>query len=451
MQLTGQALSAATQGIWHHGVPESVTHIQTDSRAFEEGDVFLALRGEHFDGHRFGVVVAERACALIGDKEGLAAWKALDVPQLEVDDTLQAYASIAHAWREKLVDTTVVGITGSYGKTTVRSMLSHLLTGLGLKVHATQANLNNLIGVPQTLLACPSSVDVALIECGISEQGEMQCLADILSPDAVMMTGMTSAHAEGLGGLKGVVQEKSKLLYVVKKNGWCALAKGVKACLQSEHIQVPCRQFALDVTWELQGQSVCFSYQGETARLELSLPAKHWCENMAWVLSIALQMMADKARKPHAVPSFQDMVHIMDSWQAVDGRLASYAGVHGSRILDDSYNANPVSMQAALHTLQAMPDRRIAILGDMKELGATSMQAHQALDIQGIECVYLVGEQMRYLHEIHADTLWFLDVNALLIWLQDGQDNIQQGDTILVKGSHSMQLEKVVQMLRIKE
>ncbi|MDQ6994870.1 MAG: Mur ligase family protein, partial [Mariprofundaceae bacterium] len=202
MRLTGQELAAATQGIWHQGHLDDVTFITTDSRHFQQGAVFLALRGDSFDGHQFA---PDAASALIGDSEGVKAWVDGNIPYLEVSDTLQALGDIAHAWRMKLAQTTVIGITGSYGKTTVRSMLHHLLTGLGLHVHATNANLNNLIGVPQTILATPIDADVALIECGISEQGEMQRLANILSPDGVVMTGMTSAHSEGLGGLEGVV------------------------------------------------------------------------------------------------------------------------------------------------------------------------------------------------------------------------------------------------------
>lgn len=447
MQLTGEELATATQGVWHHGQPDKVSQIKTDSRGFEQGDVFLALRGDFFDGHRFAGDLAGRAAALMGDTQGLATWQDLNVPVLEVQDTLQAYGDIAHAWREKLSRTSFIGITGSYGKTTVRSMLTHLFTGLGLNVHATDANLNNLIGVPQTLLATPMDADVALIECGISEQGEMQRLADILSPDGVVMTGLTSAHAEGLGGLQGVVHEKARLLSAIKVGGWCALGNGVATCLHVQKVLVSCQQLKADVTWTRKDQDVCFLYQGESASLRLSLPAQHWCENMALVLMVALA----KPWKRELELSFQSMVNILASWQAVDGRLLTYQGVAGCQILDDAYNANPVSMQAALQTLQSMPTRRIAILGDMKELGEHSAAAHANIDVKNIECVWLVGEDMRHLHTVLADSLWFLDVDALLAWLALNLEKLNEGDTVLVKASHSMGLEKVVDMLKSKD
>jgi len=447
MQLTGNELAVATQGVWHGGEPDVVNKISTDSRNIQQGEIFLALRGEYFDGHQFAASLSQPALALIGDTQGVKTWADWDVPYLEVDDTLQALGAIAHAWREKLAQTSVVGITGSYGKTTVRSMLAHLLTGLGLKVHATDANLNNLIGVPQTLLATPLDADVALIECGISEQGEMQRLADILSPDGVVMTGITSAHAEGLGGLQGVVQEKSRLLSAVKKDGWCALGQGVSTQLEEEGIHVVCQAVNHAVTWVLQGLDVTFYVKHTSANLRLSLPAQHWCENMALVLSIALE----RPWKSNRSADLQDMVDILATWQPVEGRLQVCAGIHGSQILNDAYNANPVSMQAALHTLQSMPTRRIVILGDMKELGEDAEQAHQQLQLQDIECIWLVGEHMYALHQQYLTSQWFLNVDGLLAWLMLHMEKVMKGDTVLVKASHSMGLEKVVDMLKVKD
>ncbi|MDQ6974676.1 MAG: Mur ligase family protein, partial [Mariprofundaceae bacterium] len=329
MRLTGQELAIATQGVWHQGHLDDITLITTDSRNFQQGSVFLALRGDAFDGHQ---CAPDSASALIGDSEGVQAWKGRHTPYLEVSDTLQALGDIAHAWREKLTQTTVIGITGSYGKTTVRSMLSHLLTGLGLRVHATHANLNNVIGVPQTVLATPIHADVALIECGISEQGEMQRLADILSPDGVVMTGISSAHAEGLGGFQGVIQEKARLLLAIKTGGWCALGKGVASCLQAEHINIACQTVSHAVTWTRQGLKATFHYQGESAHVSLSLPADHWCDNMALVLSIALEILEQLPVSAH----FHHMVTQLSTWSAVDGRLQICKGIAGCHILNDA-------------------------------------------------------------------------------------------------------------------
>ncbi|MBL4760255.1 MAG: UDP-N-acetylmuramoyl-tripeptide--D-alanyl-D-alanine ligase, partial [Mariprofundaceae bacterium] len=205
MYLSGLDIQHATRGQWFNQTPSQIEHIQieriqTDSRHFEQGDAFLALRGPSFDGHAFAPQVADKASALIGDQQGIQPWSDLKTPQLEVADTLLALGDIAHAWRKKLSNTTIIAITGSYGKTTIRSMLMHVFNALSIKTTATHANLNNLIGVPMTLLNIAKDTEVALIECGISEVGEMQRLSEIVQPDIAILTGITNAHAEGLGG-----------------------------------------------------------------------------------------------------------------------------------------------------------------------------------------------------------------------------------------------------------
>ncbi|MDQ6967057.1 MAG: Mur ligase family protein, partial [Mariprofundaceae bacterium] len=213
MYLSGLDIQHATGGHWLNQMPAQIEpiqtskvqalKIQTDSRHFNQGDIFLALRGPNFDGHAFAHQVRNKACALIGDHQGVKCWSDLKMPQLEVADTLLALGDIAHAWRKKLSNTTIIAITGSYGKTTIRSMLAHTFKALGIKTAATHANLNNLIGVPKTLLDVPEDSEIALIECGISEVGEMQRLSEIVQPDIAILTGITNAHTEGLGGLHG--------------------------------------------------------------------------------------------------------------------------------------------------------------------------------------------------------------------------------------------------------
>ena len=453
MRLTAQEMAVATDGVWRGGMPEDITAIQTDSRMFQtdalelgerqSGQLFLALRGEYFDGHRFAEKLSTQASALLGDQQGADSWQDLPLPQLVVKDTERALGDLAHAWREKLLHTTFIGITGSYGKTTVRSMLSHLLAALGFKVHATYANLNNLIGVPMTLLSTPEDADIALIECGISEKGEMQRLAEILTPDWVVMTGVTAAHGEGLGGLQGIVQEKARLLHGLKTDGWCVLGEGVASCFQHYGQMINHESIETDVLWGLDGRQLHFSYHGETAWLQLSLPAQHWGANMALVLSLALKYAAQQGREI----AFADMVAALATWQPVSGRLQQMQGVGGSLVLDDSYNANPVSMQAAIRTLQAMPGRRIAILGDMLELGEDSQRLHASLDLAQIELVLLLGPTMKYLHQQWPASCWFEKIEALLLWINDHAHDFHANDTILIKASHSMQLERVVRML----
>ena len=446
MHLSGAEMAAATGGTWHGACPESVRVIQTDSRNFQANSVFLALRGEHFDGHRFAPDLAGRAQALVGDAQGMAAWQSLQVPVLEVKDTLQAWGDLAHAWRMQCTHTQFIGITGSYGKTTVRSMLVHLLRGLGWRVHSTDANLNNRIGVPLTLLHTPKDADIAVVECGISEQGEMQSLADVLAPDGVVMTGITAAHAEGLGGVHGVVREKAILLQAMRANGWCALGDGVAEALNAAQLPVPqALPVLVHSAWD--GCSVVCSTAQAEASLCLPLPAEHWAKNMGLVLSVVASWYARQG----LAEDLERWVDILATWQPVSGRLAMLTGRDGSVLLDDAYNANPVSMQAALQTLRAMNGYKVAILGDMKELGDDADALHEALNLHGLHVVLLVGQYMQALHRKHPESRWFATTDALLAWLETNPSWLHTESTVLVKASHSMRLDLVVEMLRDKE
>ncbi|MFQ5344594.1 MAG: UDP-N-acetylmuramoyl-tripeptide--D-alanyl-D-alanine ligase [Mariprofundus sp.] len=448
MRLSGEEMARATGGRWHGIAPEMIQNITTDTREFESGQTFLALRGPCFDGHRFAENVADRAQALIGDSTGLMLWSDLDNSKLEVGDTLQALGDIAHAWRMHLSDTTVIAISGSYGKTSLRSMLETGFAALGFKVAATRANLNNLIGVPQTLLGVAADVDIAVIECGISERGEMERLAAIVQPDIAVLTGMTAAHSEGLGGLSGVVKEKVLLLEAVREGGWCALGRDVVALMRANHIAVPERMLAVDdsgnkqvVGWQLNGCELTLTYQEAQHTLMQALPARHWAENYAFAASIMLRFMHDSAYSG----TLAEVADALSGWQPLGGRMQRCEGKNGILVLDDSYNANPVSMQAAIDTLRALPGNRIAVLGDMAELGEASESAHAGLDISGLNRVYLIGSQMRELAEKYSEVRWFADTDEALAALVE--DAFEAGDTVLVKASRSMALDAVVELL----
>jgi UDP-N-acetylmuramoyl-tripeptide--D-alanyl-D-alanine ligase len=440
MRLTGLEIQQVTKGHWLNTIPESIDGVQTDTRQFPDKHAFLALRGPNFDGHQFASAIASQAQALIGDVQGTRLWKDIDIPQLEVSDTLQALGDIAHAWRNKLANTSVIAITGSYGKTTIRSMLEHVFSSLGYNTAATQANLNNRIGVPMTLLQISEYTDIALIECGISEIGEMQKLASIVNPDIAIITGITSAHAEGLGGTEGVAKEKSILLNHLKNHGWSAWGRGVSEQIAAYTSQSP---IDLNVSWQLQGNTLTLNHHGETAHITLALPAAHWAENMAFVSTIVLHYC-----QQHQQPvSVFEIAKALEEWKPVSGRLQAVSGIYDSTILDDSYNANPISMQAALNTLASLPQRRVAILGDMAELGNHSGMLHAQLDVSGVDRLMLVGKDMELLHKQYPDSLWFTDTDSLLTWLEKNKNTFSATDTILIKASRSMQLDRAVAVL----
>ena len=455
MNLSGADIQRATAGHWHGPVPESLHKVMTDTRDFQAGEAFLALRGPHFDGHAFAASVADRALALIGDQAGVRLWSKLKLGNsvLEVNNTLQAFGDIAHAWRMQLTDTTVIAISGSYGKTSLRSILELGFAELGLHVAATHANLNNLIGVPQTLLAVPEDADIAIIECGISETGEMSRLAAIVQPDIAVLTGITAAHSEGLGSLAGIVSEKALLL---EGADWCGLGAGVTSLLKANHIKLPKQSLAVDqhngdqVSWQLNGCDLQLTYHdqqdsAQEASILLALPAAHWASNLAFAAAIILRHLNANNQQV----SLARVAKAIAGWQPSTGRLQPSVGKNDCVILDDCYNANPVSMQAAIDTLCALEGNKIAILGDMAELGEISESAHKNLNVSNVDTLYLIGAHMRALAALHSQAHWFATTDDALKALTDVSFSCK--DSILIKASRSMQLEKVVQLLSKQE
>lgn len=443
MRMSGLDLQTCTAGRWHGAPPRMLGGVCTDTRRLNAGDAFVALRGQNFDGHAFAAEAVQRgAAALIGDSAGMGAWQGLHVPQLEVVDSLLAFGDIAGGWRKQL-SLPVIAITGSFGKTTLRSMLEHMMNLKGLRLTATRSNDNNLIGVPQTLLRIAADDDAAIIECGISEPGEMQRLAAMLRPDVAVITGIAAAHAEGLGSLAGVVSEKALLLDAIVPAGCAVLGHGVSALLGSRALPQGVRLLDMDsaedcvVRWEMHGCGVRLMQGDALAEFELALPARHWAADAALAASIVLQLH---------LASLQEVADAMRSWQAVGGRMQSLKGTGGCTVLDDSYNANPVSMQAALDTLRSLSGRRIAVLGDMAELGRDSAALHAGLCVDGLDEVLLLGPQMRHLAASAAEVRHMHDVEQVQKVLRGM--GLNENDTLLVKGSRCMRMERVVEGLR---
>jgi UDP-N-acetylmuramoyl-tripeptide--D-alanyl-D-alanine ligase len=445
MQLSGSAIEQATNGFWHGPAPEMITGLMTDTRKFESGQAFLALRGPHFDGHRFAASVADRAQALIGDAAGVGLWRDLETCQLEVPDTLRALGDIARAWRLQLEQTLVIAISGSHGKTSVRSLLQHGFSALGLHVAASRANLNNLVGVPETLLSIDRDADLALIECGISEVGEMRRLAAMVRPDIAVMTAIGAAHGEGLGGEAGIVREKAALLERLDAPAWAALGAGVAGRLKRLGIALPEQTLSMDqpdaVQWRLEGTRLQLHQGGEQAGIRLSLPARHWAANLALAANVMLRVMHQRGEDV----SLAQAAALLADWQPPNRRLQPLSGRGGCVILDDCYNAAPASMQAALDTLTAMDGRHVAVLGDMAELGAQSRQAHEGLNLAGVDEIYLIGLQMKALAARYPAARWFETTAEAIDGLQ-GREFAAQ-DIILVKASRYMALEAVTDFL----
>jgi len=196
------------------------------------------------------------------------------------------------------------------------------------------------------------------------------------------------------------------------------------------------------VSWQLNNCDLMLACQGEQAAIRLALPARHWAENYAFAASIMLRYLQQHSDKAYALA---DIISALSGWQPVAGRMQRKAARRGATVLDDCYNANPVSMQSAIDTLRALSGRKIAILGDMAELGEASESAHAGLDIEGLDEAYLIGPQMQSLAMLHPKAHWFATTADAIAALQD--ITFTAGDTVLVKASRSMCLESVVELL----
>lgn len=433
---------------------KAITGVSTDSRNIGPGNVFVALRGENFDGHAFvASAFAKGASAAIVDASfnigGIS-----DKPLLVVENTVQALGRLAHLHRMKF-SIPVVAIGGSNGKTTTKDMVARVLSSKYSVLH-TEGNLNNHIGVPQTLLRLTKKHDVAVVEVGTNHPGEIEYLCGILAPTHGLITNIGREHLEFFATIDGVAEEEGALFRILKGRKTSvlfvnkddvrvsSLAKGMKGQrtygIQSKRV---------DVRGRLVGTN-----ESGCARLEyiskkpvkydqvtLSIPGEHNAMNALAAVTVGLAFKVPTARIRTALKSFRPSSKRME--------MLNFEGVI---IYNDSYNANPDSMVQALRTLAAakVTGKRIAVLGDMRELGDSGKEHHALVGREaarlGIDYVLTYGELARFIHE--AATVPFAihyeQKNMLAEYLAE---LIAPGDAVLVKGSRGMNMEDVVMFL----
>ena len=428
----------------------TVTTISSDSRALGPGDLFVAIRGERFDGHEYLAEVARLgAVGAIVEKEapGLPSGFALIV----VTDAVLGLQSLAAAYRATLRLTSVC-ITGSNGKTSTKDLCASVLAQR-FSVTRTAGNLNNHLGVPFSILRADSSHDVGVFEIGMNHAGETAPLAAIARPDIAIITNVGVAHIEFLGTREAIAQEKGMLAEAVGKNGTVILnaddeftptiaartrALVVTAGLNGGEVR------ATDLEQLSEGIKFRLHATGQCVEAELPVPGEHMVRNalLACAAGIALGLTLDECAAG------------LRTLNLTAGRLTQKT-IGGIRILDDTYNANPDSMSAALVTLARMPvaGRRIAVLGGMGELGKESESGHRSVgEVAGREkigCVITVGEAARWI----ADAAEGSGVGSV-IRTADAEEATrtlrglaQPGDTVLVKASRSARLERIVQAM----
>lgn len=427
----------------------TINRVSTDSRTLRPGDLFVALRGENFDGHRFVTTAVERGAAgVVVDRD----WSE-SVPDscavLRVAETLAAYQQIAAQYRQTL-PLKVVAITGSNGKTSTKDFVAAVL-GRRFRVTKTEGNLNNHVGVPRTMLEASARDEIAVWEIGMNRAGEVAALAKLARPDVALITNVGVAHIEFFGTRAAIAAEKGELAEAVGADGTVILnadddfsasiadrTRGKTIFAGINHGTVR----ATDVRQTGDGSEFTIVEGAHRCRAQLPVPGSHMVQNA---------LLAIAAGRVFGL-SLEECATGLAS-AALTGARLQIKQIHGLQFIDDSYNANPDSMKAALRTLAAMDSdgRRFAVLGGMAELGAASAQAHrevgEAAAQAGIDELITIGEEAR---EIARSARSAGLENAAPVASAEAAAEIlaeraKPGDVVLVKGSRSARTERVLE------
>ncbi len=445
MMLLSQA--AQILGATMVGSDVRFTSVSTDSRKIEAGCLFIALRGENFDGAAFVANAArDGAVAAMVNEDSLVG--EVHCPVLLVRDTRLALGRLAAHWRAQF-DIPLVGLTGSNGKTTVKEMLASILrevAGSADAVLATQGNLNNDIGLPLTLLRLKAGQRYAVIEMGMNHAGEIEYLSRLADPDVAIINNASGAHLAGLGSVEGVARAKGEIFAGLKPGGTAVLNADDEYAplwrdMAAGHAVI---EFGLKGhpsvlgRWQAEEYGALLSVltpQGEFAA-HLQVPGEHNVRNA---------LAATAAAAALGVP-LEKISSGLEKFSGVAGRLQRKAAKNGTVLIDDTYNANPSSMRAALEVLARTQGRRIFVMGDMGELGEDAARFHAEIGAiarcLGIQRLLALGELSREaVREFGTGAQHFADVESLLAELEGELD---AGTTVLVKGSRFMRMERVV-------
>jgi len=457
-RFTAGELAAATGGRWIGAPPPALEGVSTDTRTLGPGSLFVALRGERFDGHDYlGEAAAKGAAAAVVAEA--RAGEASPLPRLAVADTLAALGAIARLHRRRF-PIPVVAVTGSNGKTTTREMIAEILATRG-KVLRTEGNLNNEVGVPLTLLGLDPSHTSAVIEMGMSHPGEIARLAAIALPQIGVVTLAAPAHLEGLGTVDAVADAKAEL-YQGLPEGGIAVANADDARMLRRAQASGRRMLTFSASKGRRGDVVVLEVvsQGDDGlrfvlgvgnrEVGVHIPALVGAHNAANAAAAAAAAIALGCTD-------REIARGLAAVRPVGRRLRLTGLPSGVRLLDDCYNANPASMSAALGTLAGLAAgpglRPVAVLGDMLELGPLEAEAHRALGAEaaraGVKVLATFGPRTALTAEaaraaglaaFHTE-----DPDALVRW---ARETVAPGDVLLVKGSRGMRLERLVEALR---
>jgi UDP-N-acetylmuramoyl-tripeptide--D-alanyl-D-alanine ligase len=435
---------------------KKINYVSIDSRNIGPNTLFIALKGERFDGHNFTKdAIKNGAAAIVISKSRLNQFIDVEVPMVAVKDTKLALGDIAKIWRKKL-DAKIIGITGSSGKTTVKDILAEILSKK-YKVNKTESNNNNHIGVPLTILNTNEKHQVLVAELGTNHFGEITYTANILSPDYSLITNIGDSHLEFLKNREGVWKEKSFLFEETIRNGGKVFLNFDDPILKAKYLRKGnCISYGFSGRVDVQGKIKSYTEDGKPV-IEITYKKK----NYEFTLPIYGEQSAKNFLASCAVAlefgmSIAQIKNTVSRLKAPSGRL-DVQRFKNFILIDDTYNANPDSTKAAIELVGRIKTfkKKILILGDMLELGKTSIKLHQRLKNvivnSKVDEVYTVGSKMKHLYEKFDRT------NLLAIHFTKREffksyiKHLNFNDSvILVKGSRGMRMEEFVSEIKNK-
>ncbi len=428
------------------GADVTFNSVSIDSRNIKTGDLFIAIKGPNFDGHDFiNEVQKQGACGAMVESAVQA-----DLPLLKVQDTRVALGYLGALRRAQLADLPLIAVTGSCGKTTTKTMMAAILRQKGHTL-ATEGTLNNDYGVPLTLLKLQEQHDYAVIEMGANHFEEIAYLTQMTKPHVAVITNAGPVHLEGFGNVYGVAQAKGEIFRGLIPSGvavlnaddahfdyWQALVFERKKVTFGENAKADYRAVEINSNAQHRPEFRLCSPLGEI-KIALPVLGRH----------NVLNALAAAAATAELGANLKEIQQGLAQMEQVSKRLNEYQGFHGEMIIDDSYNANPAGMAAALSVLMQYPGRRILVLGSMGELGDLSEDYHYALGQQirdmGVDILLAVGDLA--LHTVNAFGTGATHFNDQRSLLGELKPLLSKDVVILVKGSRFMKMENIVQEL----
>ena len=432
-----------------------ITSVAFDSRKITDGGLFVPLVGDR-DGHDF-------INSAINNGASATLWqtgnpnKPENIAVLEVDDPLQAMQDLARYYLRK-VNPTVVGITGSNGKTTTKDMIAAVLSKR-FNVHKTQANFNNEIGVPMTILEMKPNTEILVLEMGMDRPGQLHHLSELTHPDVTVITMIGEAHIEFFGTRDKIADAKMEITDFLREDGEF-IYNGDEPLLRERAEKLSQAKatfgFEKDDTVYATGfksykHHATFTVNDSEQQFSIPMIGKHNVSNAMAALSVGR----------HFGESDEEIAASLSNFTPTANRMEWEKGDVGEDIMSDIYNSNPTAVRAVITSFGQIEvpegNRRIAVLGDMLELGEKSAELHRnledCLDPQVINEVYLYGTEMKNLYDAledkyDAEHLHYYDRDQMQRMIEDLKNDIKPHDIVVLKGSHGMHLEKVVERLR---